>query len=90
MSQLFVIILNISWLSLLLSATTALVYETYAIITRKVPVISHFAEVWILQHKIPASILIAAVIGFIAWLIVHWAILPNDLLVQLKAQGKIE
>jgi hypothetical protein len=82
-------LLTFSWITLILSATSALVYETYALITRQVPVISHLAEVWIMQHKIPASILIAAIIGFIAWLIVHWAILPNDLLVQLKLQGRI-
>ena len=89
MNSFFIVLLNISWISLVVSALTALVYEIYAIWTRQVPVISHFAEVWILQHKIPASILIAAVIGFIAWLIVHWAILPNDLLVHLREQGKV-
>lgn len=78
--SIFKLLLMISWISLLISGASALAYELYAVITMRLPVISHLAEVWIRAHKLAASGIAAIVLAFIIWLLIHWYVIPNDLI----------
>lgn len=62
-----------SGIALLYCILSALGYEILAGLgVEKAPVISFIVEGWISQHKLWASIITAAIMGFIFWLFIHW------------------